>query len=55
MTCKNPDCKADIKHQDEAKLGGSGPYLEIIVICPECGAEHYTSVTADTDLILNDR
>ncbi len=52
MTCKS--CKEEIDHQAEATLGGSGPYLEIIVICPQCAAEHYTSITADTDLILNE-
>ncbi len=51
MICKH--CHSEIDHQREASLQGSGSYLEIVVSCPDCGAEHFDSIKAE-NLILNE-
>ena len=43
MTCQNPDCKKEIDHEKEVRLRTSKAFIEVIVDCPHCGIQHFTS------------
>jgi len=43
MTCQNPDCAQEIDHEQEARLRTSTAFIEVIIDCPSCGLQHFTS------------
>jgi hypothetical protein len=51
MKCLNPDCKKTFDHQEAARLQTTDKYIEVVLFCPHCEAQHYTSIRPD-ELIL---
>lgn len=52
MKCQNPKCHKEIDHEKEARLVTTEEFIEVIVDCPHCMKEHYTSFRPD-ELILS--